>query len=226
MGNRDDNTSVAVGLSIGAGTDCANFASQILHQGGIPLTQAWYYVDNPSTIYLKEKAPRWAGAYQLHRWLTTESTGPHGVTYSQDINPRSAFDPNAIPTYFGENADNTNFSPIPLGVTSGDLILIFYFTSPIYVDHVATMVGFGCPATWEGELQCPDDINLSTPQTNFIEGLIPWVVDHGIGATGYADGERLRPYNRVRDVANLDHLVFVRIPPQVTVQNVRCEREQ
>jgi RHS repeat-associated protein len=222
--NRNDNSSVGVGLSIGAGTDCANFASQILHKGGIPLTEQWYYIDNPDTNYLKKKDPRWAGAYELHRWLTAETTKPSGVIYSQDVPPTTTFDPNTVVTYYGENNEDINFSPIPLGITSGDLILIFYFRSASYVDHVSTMIGFGCPATWDGELQCPDGLSLSTYQPNYVEGLIPWIVDHGLGATGYGDGDRLRPYNRVLDSDDLHHLVFVRIPPSVMVQNVRCEQ--
>lgn len=55
------------------GGDCTNFASQVLHAGGIPMDHSgphqWYYYD------LNRRTPSWTGVDELYTYLTNNSFG-------------------------------------------------------------------------------------------------------------------------------------------------------
>jgi len=60
------------------GGDCANFVSQCLSAGGLPMNHTpdtgWYYRS------LADRAPAWSGVRFLHRFLTRSSgPGPFGM---------------------------------------------------------------------------------------------------------------------------------------------------
>lgn len=56
-----------------SGGDCTNFASQVLHAGGLPMdqtgSQRWYY------YALSRRSPSWSGVDELYTYLTTNTAG-------------------------------------------------------------------------------------------------------------------------------------------------------
>lgn len=116
--------SEAVGLDIATGTDCTNFASQVLYSGGVLLTDWWYYATTRHAYedrqIIKKKTPNWAGARFLHRSLIKGEI----------------FTPPAV---LVKHTPNSHFQDDE-GLQVGDLV--FYDTGMGYPDHVAVVVDF------------------------------------------------------------------------------------
>jgi RHS repeat-associated protein len=218
-GTQDNNKSQKVGLDIGAGTDCANFASQVLQAGGFLHTERWWYTrEGAIEGYVGAKAETWASAPGLFNYLT-------GTGNYDNISPSASFAEEQVTSLRWKadpESDGTYIIPYPnyvdqFDVQIGDLVFFIFPDRANYIDHVAIVIGWGCPVDWEGNIKCSERI-VNAPsehQMMKVDGLVPWIIDHGLEFLGP------RPYNDTgygeRDLT----LRFVAIPERFRLKDLR-----
>lgn len=207
------------GFDINAGTDCTNFVSQVLFAGGFMLTDNWNYTSNGTDI--QSKTPSWSGVNWNMAWLTGNAYPRNVITDIFPLARISQFDPIRINDIESVTSRGESMSELKIG----DVIA---YEVPAYGDfryeHQAIVIGWGCPYNHiTNENRCIDGRLSDTYVNTYSEGLVPWIVDHGL--TSYADEvpSRQRPYNHHRSYFenNVDVIIHsISIPDIFDIERV------
>jgi hypothetical protein len=145
----------------GPGGDCANFVSQSLLYGGLPMRDGWYCANEPCGSLTGGYTPTWTGADPLETYLLGQSsTSIRGEFPMPGIGSTYLAAENSVRTL------GANLSGI-IGI--GDVL---HISGPR--PHVALIVGWGPYVTdWDAAL------SQILQATYSDQNPVPYVVDHG-----------------------------------------------
>lgn len=134
----------------GNNTDCANFVSQPLLYGGLPMTTNWNANRTSRNAIGADKTPAWSGAIQLPSYLKTLHDDPDTALidslgedlpdiHTRPSHPPAMTDPPTHDDVTAQQVMKITKALEDLDIGRGD---IMYTTTP-RIQHVAMIVGWG-----------------------------------------------------------------------------------
>jgi len=200
----------------------ADLISLSLFAGGFLQTENWNYTREGAAEGYIIPTSTWATVNYNWSWLS-------GQGFLTSPTPETDIEPLAQISLLGSvqmtNIDQViNIGTSMSGLQIGDMIGYVDWTSSEPYDHQSVIIGWGCPFDYNLPIpapRCPNDLEIGDDyQATYVEGLVPWIVDHG--QTSYLNvPSRQRPYNQHNSYGTLSIDVYqIAIPDLFDISNI------